>query len=132
MRKSRRKTIEKNLRKTFLEDGPFALALFEYELQDHIAEYLRSKRADHDNYLFAVTEHSNDVAMVLIDERDTVHINEDARAMLKELWTKVYRSNMELFIPDMARDMDADYIWWTGVQIATDEQLRKLQNEDGG
>ncbi|MBI5032487.1 MAG: hypothetical protein HZB51_18335 [Chloroflexi bacterium] len=130
MRKSRRKQIEKNLRKTFLENGPFALALFEYELQEHIAEYLQSKQADHDNYLFAVTEHSNDVAMVLIDERGAIHINEDARAMLKELWPKVYRSNMELFLPDMARDMDAGYIWWTGVKVATEAQIRKLKKED--
>ncbi len=32
----RKKTIEKNLSKALLEDGPFAQALFEFELEEHV------------------------------------------------------------------------------------------------
>jgi hypothetical protein len=35
----RKKIIEQNLRRALLEDGPFAQALFEYELAEHIEEY---------------------------------------------------------------------------------------------
>ena len=59
--------IEKNLKKALLEDGPMAQALFEYELEEHVEEYLQSKRTDGDKYFFAVTEDTNDVAMLLID-----------------------------------------------------------------
>lgn len=128
----RRKIIEKNLRKALLEEGPFAMALFEWELQEHVAEYLLSKRADHDKYFIAVTEHTNDVAMLLIDEHDAIHINENARTVLKKLWGTVYRSNLELFLPDMARELDSGNLWSAGVQVATDAQLRKLQNRIRG
>jgi hypothetical protein len=46
----RREIIEKNLKRALLEDGPFAQALFEYELEEHIEEYIQSKRADGDKY----------------------------------------------------------------------------------
>ena len=124
----RRKQIEINLHKALLEDRPMAMALFKWELQEHVTEYLASKRADHDNFLFVITEHSNDVAMLLIDEQDAIHINENARAMLKKLWRKVYRSNLELLIPDIARELDVGKIWWTGVKVATDRQIRKLKH----
>ena len=61
----RKKTIEKNLKRALLDDGAMARALFEYELEEHIQEYLLSKQEDGDKYFFAVTEHTNDVAMLL-------------------------------------------------------------------
>ena len=114
----RKKIIAKNLRKALLEDGPLAQALFEYELAGHLAEYLQSKRADGDKYFFALTEHTNDVAMLLIDEDDTVHINEEARAMLKKLWRNAYRKNLQILIPDMAEELDAGYLYAAGVKVS--------------
>ncbi len=114
----RKKIIEKNLKKALLEDGAFAQALFEYELEEHIAEYLQSKHADNDRYFIAITENTNDVAMLLIDENDEVHINEDARALLRELWQSAYRKNLRILIPDMAKKLDAGYLYTVGVQVA--------------
>jgi hypothetical protein len=114
----RKKIIEKNLRKALLEDGPLAKALFEYELAEHIEEYLRSKRADGDKYFFAVTENTNDVAMLLIDEDNTVHINEEARTVLKKLWRDAYWENLQRLIPDMARELDQGYLYAAGVKIS--------------
>ncbi len=113
----RKKVIEKNLRKVLLEDGPFAKALFEYELEEHVEEYKLSKRDDGDKYFFAVTEHTNDVAMLLIDEDDNVHINEVARTVLKRLWRTAYRKNLLQLIPDMARQLDAGYLYTVGVRV---------------
>ncbi len=62
-----KKRIERNLKKALLKGGPMVRALFEFELEEHIEEYLQSKRADGDKYFFAITEHTNDVAMLLID-----------------------------------------------------------------
>lgn len=113
----RKKIIEKNLRKALLEDGPLTLALFEYELQEHIAEYLQSKHDDGDEYFFAVTEQSNAVAMLLIDDRDAVHINEAARGKLKALWRTSYAGNMQKLIPDMAGELDQGHLFVAGVKI---------------
>ena len=113
----RKKIIEKNLRKALLEDGPFAQALFEFELEEHVEEYLQSKRDDADAYFFAVTEHTNDVAMLLIDEQDTVHINAAARTVLKGLWQKAYEKNLRLLIPDMAGELDAGRLYTVGVKV---------------
>jgi hypothetical protein len=113
----RKKIIEKNLRKTLLEDGPFAQALFEYELEEHTEEYLQSKRADGDKYFFAITEHTNDVAMLLIDERDNIHVNQEARALLKKLWQDAYQQNLQRLIPDIAGELDAGFLYTAGVKL---------------
>jgi hypothetical protein len=111
-----RKTIAKNLKKALLDDGPFARALFEYELEEHLEEYRRSKRTDGVKYFFAVTEHTDDVAMLLIDEGDMIHINEAARTVSKELWRGAYRQNIQTLIPRIAEQLDAGYIFAAGVK----------------
>ena len=112
-----KKTIAANLKRVLLDDTPFALALFEYELREHIEEYLESKHTDGDRYFFAVTEHTNDVAMLLIDEHDTIHINEDARTVLRALWGNAYTTNMQRLIPKMAEDLQAGYLAASGVKV---------------
>lgn len=116
--RSRRKIIERNLRKALLDDGPLSWALFEYELEEHIEEFIQSKRSDKDKYFFAVTENSNHVAMLLIDEKDVVHVNEEARAILRILWRKAYRENLERLIPDMAGELDDGRIYIAGVNVS--------------
>lgn len=113
-----KKTIEKNLIKALLEDGAMAHALFEFELKEHIDEYLKSKQDDGDDYFFAVTEHTNHVAMLLIDGKNRVHVNEKARALLKKLWPKsAYKFNMQILIPQMAKQLSEGYLFVTGVKI---------------
>jgi hypothetical protein len=119
---TRKKAIATNLRRVLLDGAPFALALFDYELREHIAEYLASKHADNDRYFFAITEHTNDVAMLLIDEQDTIYINEDARAKLRSLWGDAYQHNIELLLPKMVQDLNRGYLSSTGVQIAESGQ----------
>ena len=113
-----KKTIEKNLIKALLNDGAMAYALFEYELEEHIDEYLKSKQEDGDDYFFAVTEHTNDVAMLLIDKKNKVHINEKARAVLKKYWKgSVYEHNLRLLIPQMADELSKGFLSVNGVKI---------------
>ena len=112
-----KKTIEKNLAKALLNDGAMAYALFEYELEEHIDEYLKSKQEDGDDYFFAVTEHTNDVSMLLIDENNKVYINEEARALLKEFWPKsAYKQNMQILIPQMVDELRKGFLFVVGVK----------------
>ena len=111
-----KKTIEKNLIKALLKDGPLVKALYDYELAEHLDEFLQSKHEDQDKYFFAITEHSNDVAMLLIDEDDTVYINADAREQLKRIWSEAYSYNMKKPIPDMANQLDAGFLYDAGVK----------------
>ncbi|MBN1312230.1 MAG: hypothetical protein JXB30_12495 [Anaerolineae bacterium] len=112
-----RKQIKKNLTKALLEDGLMSRALFEYELEEHIDEYLQSKHDDADKYFFSVTENSNEVAMLLIDEKDVVHVNEEALAILKKLWQDAYRGNLVKMIPDMAAELASGYLYIAGVKV---------------
>lgn len=121
-----KKTIIKNLRRVLLNGEPFEMALFDFELREHIEEYMESKRADNNEFLFAVTEHTNDVAMMLIDEQDNVHINEDARAMLQSLWPDTYFQNLEKIIPEMATQLHAGYLFMTGVNTMGQAQWNIL------
>ncbi len=50
-------------------------ALYEYELEEHIDYWYEGLKADRDEFVFAVTENSGDVAMVLITADKTVYIN---------------------------------------------------------
>ena len=113
----RKTTIEMNLRKALLEGGPFTQALFEYELKEHTEEYIQSKRTDGDKYFFAITEHTNDVAMLLIDEQDNVHVNNEARTLLKKLWRDAYKENLQRLIPDIAGELDAGFLYTAGVKL---------------
>ena len=99
--------------------------LFENELEEHIDEYLKSKHEDSDDYLFAVTEHTNDVAMLLIDKDDHVYVNEEARALLKAFWQKsAYKHNMQILIPQMVDELSQGYLFVTGVKVQKTEKKK--------
>jgi hypothetical protein len=112
-----KKSIRANLKRVLLDGEPFVLALFDYELREHIEEYLQSKQDDNDKYFFAVTEHSNDVAMLLISEDDTVYINEEARTALQALWRDAYPKNIQRLLPKMVEDLNAGYLFAVGVKV---------------
>jgi hypothetical protein len=113
-----KKTIQRNLKKALLDGGPLAQALFEFELEEHVEEYIKSKREDKDEFFFLITEHSGDVAMLLIDKDDQLHINENARAMLEKLWRDAYRPNIQRLLPDMAGQLSEGYLFTAGVKYA--------------
>ena len=64
---------------------PMQYGLYEYELEERVDELTASLAADQDDYIFAVTENSGHVAMVLIEKSGQVHINEQAREKLRAL-----------------------------------------------
>ncbi len=68
-----KRSIQKSLKKALLEGGEFVQALFEYELEEHLEEYILSRKEDHDDYFFAITEIDGDVAMLFINEQDRVY-----------------------------------------------------------
>jgi vacuolar-type H+-ATPase subunit E/Vma4 len=111
-----KKIIEQNLKKALLDEGPLVKELFEYELEEHVEEYLQSKQADKDKYFFAITEHTDDVAMLLIDENNIVHVNEDARVLLKKLWSHEYKNNITKLIPLIAEQLHEGYLFAAGVK----------------
>ena len=110
-------TTEKYLVRALLNDGVMSYSLFEDELQDQIDEFLKSKKEDGDDFFFAITERDNHVAMLLIDGDDKVHVNEEARALLKIFWQKsVYQHNMQILIPQMVDELSEGYYFVTGVK----------------
>ena len=74
---------------------------------------------DKDDFLIVVTEHSGDVAMLLIDKKGQLFINEEGRKHLRRKWKSpgVYTNNMLLFIPQMAQQLHGGEIWVMGVKI---------------
>lgn len=112
------KTIAKNLEKALLQDGEMRQELYEWEVEEHLAYFQDSLIRDNDDFLFVVTEHTNDVAMLLLEKSGEVHINEAAREKLKELWKNTYLGNMKMLIPDFAKLLDAEHLAVYGVKIA--------------
>ena len=115
-------TTEKHLVRALLEDGAMSKSLFEEELQEQTDEFLRSKKEDGDGFIFAITERDNQVAMLLIDRDDKVHVNEGARAVLKTYWQKsVYEDNMLMLLPQMVDELSEGYYFVTGVKRQEDD-----------
>ena len=114
-------TTEKYLVRALLDDGAMSKSLFEEELQDQIDEFLKSKQEDGDDYFFAITERDKQVAMLLIDKDDKVHVNGGARAILKTYWQKpVYEDNMLMLLPQMVDELGEGYYFVTGVKAQKD------------
>ena len=114
-------TTEKYLVRALLDDGAMSKSLFEEELQDQTDEFLKSKQEDGDDYFFAITERDKQVAMLLIDRDDNVHVNEDARAVLKTYWQKtVYEDNMLVLLPQMVDELNEGYYFVTGVKAQSE------------
>jgi len=115
-------TTEKYLVRALLDDGAMSKLLFEEELQDQTDEFLKSKQEDGDVFFFAITERDNHVAMLLIDADDKVHVNEEARAMLKTFWQKtVYEDNILMLLPQMVDELNEGYYFVTGVKAQKEE-----------
>ncbi len=110
-------TTKKHLVRALLDDGVMSKALFEEELQEQIDEFLKSKKEDNDDFFFAITESKNQVAMLLIDGDDKVHVNEEARAVLRAFWQKpVNEHNMQILIPQMVDELSEGYYFVSGVK----------------
>jgi hypothetical protein len=70
----KKRRIERLLCEALLRGGKMELALYEYEIEEHIEYWYEGLKADRDEFVFVVTENSGDVAMVLITEDKTVQI----------------------------------------------------------
>lgn len=112
------KKIEKSLEEALLNDGSMALGLYEFEFEEELDDLKASLAEDDDDYLFSVTENRGDIAMVLIEKSGEVHINEQARAKLKEFWPETYVKNMKELIPDLAQQLSVGDLPINGVKIA--------------
>jgi hypothetical protein len=85
---------------------------------ENMKAFLQSKHEDGDKYLFVIAEKSNEIAMMLIDENDEVHVNEEARALLMKFWQgENYKNNILLFMPDMANELDKGNHYFVGVKV---------------
>ena len=55
--------------------------------------------------------------MLLIDEKNKVHVNEKARTVLKKFWNKSYEHNMKIMIPHMVDELSKGFLSVAGVKI---------------
>ncbi|MDM8555898.1 hypothetical protein QUF75_14290 [Desulfococcaceae bacterium HSG7] len=109
------KNIKNLLEQALISDGEMRHELYEYELEDLLDELTVSLIEDKNEFIFAVTEHSGDVAMVLVEKSKKIYINESARNRLKKLWRAAYSHNMKRMIPDFAKQLNDDTIPINGV-----------------
>jgi hypothetical protein len=105
------------LDRALLRDGEMKIALYQYELEELIDELITSMQQDNDQFIFAVTEHTNDVAMALIEPSGQIYVNEEARARLQQIWPVTYKSNMKKLIPLFTRQLSRNEIPINGVKM---------------
>ena len=113
-----KKKIAILLRQALLYGGSMERELYEYELEEHIDYWYQGLLDDQNDFVFAVTENSGHVAMVLITPDQTIYVNEDARDYLSKSWSKNYQTNIKRLIPDLVDDLAHDRIVINGVTTA--------------
>ena len=119
---------EKILRQVLLEGEPFAFALFEYELEENLDFYVSSRSKDMDKYFMAITENSNDVAMILVNENNQVLVNDSARKELQDYWGNNYENHINKLIPQIAKALAQDLIYITGIKEFDEIEYRRTLN----
>ncbi len=110
------KNITRLLELALLHDGDMEHKLYTYELEEILDDLKSSMTHDKDDYIFAVTENSGHVAMVLIEQSGQVHVNEPARNKLRALWPAAYENNMKKLIPVFAKQLNRGEIPINGVK----------------
>ncbi len=113
-----KKKIAILLRQALLYGAPMERELYEYELEEHIDDWYQGLLDDQNDFVFAVTENSGHVAMVLITPDKTIYVNEDARDYLSNSWSKAYQSNIQRLIPGMVDNLAQNQLAIHGVSIA--------------
>jgi hypothetical protein len=116
------KSIERALQDALIGNGPMKRELYEADLEESLDFLKASMAEDGDDYIFAITENKGDVAMVLVESSGEVHINEGARERLQAFWPRSYQSNIEMFIPSFADQLEEGEIPINGVKVARDEE----------
>lgn len=101
-------------------------SLYEYELEEHIDYWYDGLKADRDDFVFAVTENSGHVAMVLIMPDKTVLVNEAARAKLSKFWQSNYSINLNRLIPTMADELADDSLFVNGVKTVDHKPPKRV------
>ena len=114
-----KKIIEERLRRALLQNGEMEYGLYEYELEEHVDTWHDGLKADKDKFVFALTENTGEVAIVLITADKTVYINEDAREELVGYWPLTYRKNLEKLIPLMAEELAEGMLSVNGVKTVS-------------
>ena len=110
------KNIAQLLEQALIHGDAMQYGLYKYELEEIRGELQSSLTQDNDDYIFAVTENSGHVAMVLIEKSGQVYINEQAREKLKALWHAAYESNMKQLIPVLAKQLHEGALPINGVK----------------
>jgi hypothetical protein len=117
------KQIRQTLERALLHNGELREELYEYDLEQHIDYWKQSMIRDQDEFLFVAAVHTNDVdhkydaALLLMEKSGEIYVNEPARERLKELWGKVYSSNMRKFIPLFAQQLKQGDLAVMGVKV---------------
>jgi hypothetical protein len=117
------KIKKQTLTKALLQKGKMEFKLYQFELEELIGEFTQSLIDDRDEFMFAVTEHSGDVAMVLIESPKTVHINEEARDRLMVIFGKAYNGNVKNLIPHFVNELNNERIPVQGIKTTNTKQL---------
>ena len=110
------KNIEKRLEQTLIHDEAMQYGLYTYEFEEALDELKSSLAHDRDDDIFAVTENSGHVAMVLLEPSGQVYINEQAKEKLQALWPVTYERNMKQLIPVFAQQLHAGALPINGVK----------------
>jgi len=111
-----KKSIQKLLEFTFLQNGPLSSHLLNSVLMNFIDELEESLHDDADDALICVVAENDEVAMLIIEWDGTVRQNEKAFERLKEMWKPHFAANMAKLIPVFVEGLSKGMLGVAGVK----------------
>jgi hypothetical protein len=101
------KSVQKLLESALIGDQAMCDALLSANLIEHKDQFSKSLEADNEDVIFAIDQHENSIAMLLIEKNGDFYVNTDAKDRLKFYWKHNYENNLKKFIPFMANQLTA-------------------------
>ncbi|MGJ0486268.1 MAG: hypothetical protein ACR65R_17290 [Methylomicrobium sp.] len=101
------KSVQNLLESALIGDQAMSDALLSENLIEHKDEFSKSLEEDNEDVIFAIDQHENSIAMLLIEKNGDFYVNTDAKDRLKFYWQYNYENNLKKFIPFMANQLKA-------------------------
>lgn len=111
------KPIKNKLESTLLSNEEMSSDLFNDNLINFKDEFIRSMNQDNEDVIFALDEHNNQIAMLLIEKNGNCYSNSEAKSKLKEYWKSNFENNLKKLIPYMAKQLKSGEIAVTGFTV---------------
>ena len=96
----------------------FSGDLYREDMEQWLDEFTEDREKSGDPILLAISEYKGLFAVILVDEKNQIHINKHAIKALRNYWAWNYRRCVEKIIPDIAQILNDGNMYQTSTKVS--------------